>query len=106
MTVRSLLEGTIIEAADHSEANANKALLHKHVRLVDEARVKAARLAPMHVVNWEDAQGTDAVLAACRKWLKACKDTPTKRRDALLKKYLGSQAVRAALSFTYTTAWS
>ena len=46
----------------------------------------------MHVVNWEGAQGADTVLAACRKWLKACKDTPAKRRDALLKKYLGSQA--------------
>ena len=32
------------------------------------------------------------VLVACRKWLKAHKDTPAKRRDALLKKYLGSQA--------------
>ena len=32
------------------------------------------------------------VLAACRKWLKAHKDTPTEKRDALLKKYLGSLA--------------
>ena len=92
MTVRLLLEGAIIEAADHSEANANEALLCEHVCLVDEVRVQAARLAPMHVVNWEDAQGADTVLAACRKWLKAHKDTPAKRRDALLKKYLGSQA--------------
>ena len=92
MTVGSLLEGTIIGAADHSEANANEALLHKHVCLMDEVRVQATRLAPMHVVNWEDTQGADAVLAACRKWLKACKDTPAERRDALLKKYLGSQA--------------
>ena len=46
----------------------------------------------MHVVNWEDAQGADAALAACRKWLKAHKDTPAKKRDALLRKYLGSQA--------------
>ena len=46
----------------------------------------------MHVVNWKDAQGADAALAACRKWLKAQKDTPVEKRDALLKKYLGSQA--------------
>ena len=46
----------------------------------------------MHVVNWEDAQGADVALAACRKWLKAQKDTPAEKRDALLKKYLGSQA--------------
>ena len=32
------------------------------------------------------------VLAASRKWFKAHKDTPAERRDALLKKYLGSQA--------------
>ena len=31
-------------------------------------------------------------LAACRKWLKAHKDTPAEKRDALLRKYLGSQA--------------
>ena len=92
MTVRSLLEGTIIGAADCSKADTNKVLLYEHVRLVDEARVQAARLAPMHVVNWEDAQGADMVLAACRKWLKACKDTPAEKRDALLRKYLGSQA--------------
>ena len=57
MTVRSLLEGAIIGAADCSEANANEALLCKHVCLVDGLRMQAARLAPMHVVNWEDAQG-------------------------------------------------
>ena len=61
----------MIGAADRSEAEANKALLCEHVCLVDEAKVQAAKLAPMHVVNWEDAQGADAVLAACRKWLKA-----------------------------------
>ena len=73
MTVRSLLEGTVIGAADHSEAKANEALLSKHVHLVDEVRVQAAKLASMHVVNWEDAQGADATLAACIKWLKAHK---------------------------------
>ena len=65
MTIRSLLEGTIIGAADCSETKANEALLHEHVCLVDEVRVQVAKLAPMHVVNWEDAQGTDVVLAGC-----------------------------------------
>ena len=46
----------------------------------------------MYVVNWEDTQGADTALAACRRWLKAHKDTPAEKRDALLKKYLGSQA--------------
>ena len=67
-------------------------LLCEHVCLVEEARVQTTRLVPMHVVNWEDVQGADTVLAACRKWLKAHKDTPAKRRFALLKKNLGSQA--------------
>ena len=57
LTVRSLLEGAIIGAADRSKAEANEALLHEHVHLVDEARVQAAKLAPMHVVSWENAQG-------------------------------------------------
>ena len=92
MTVRLLLEGTVIGVADHSETDAHEALLHKHVHLVDGVRVQAARLALMHVVNWEDAQEADMVLAACRKWIKAHKDTPAERRDALLKKYMGSQA--------------
>ena len=91
-TVRSLLQGAVIGAADHSETEANKTLLHEHVCLMDEVRVQAARLTPMHVVNWEDAQGADTVLAACRKWLKAHKDTPAEKSDALLRKYLGSQA--------------
>ena len=92
MTVRSLLEGSVIGAADHSETKANEALLCEHVHLVDEVRVQAAKLAPMHVVNWEDAQRADAALAACRRWPKARKNTPTEERDALLRKYLGSQA--------------
>ena len=91
-TVQLLLEGAVIDAADRSEAEANEALLCEHVHLVDEARVQAAMLASMHVVNWEDAQRADVVLAACRKWLKAQKDTLAEKRDALLKKYLGSQA--------------
>ena len=91
-TVCSLLEGAIIGAVDQSQAKANEALLCEHVHQDDEVRVQAAKLASMHVVNWEDTQEADAMLAACRKWLKACKDTPTKKRDDLLKRYLGSLA--------------
>ena len=58
--------------------------------LEDEARVWAARLTPMYVVDSGEAQEADTVLATCRKWLKAHKDTPSQKRDALLKKYLGS----------------
>ena len=86
-TVCSLLEGAAVCAADWSEAEANEELLCKHVLLEDEARVQVAKLAPMHVVNWEEAQEADTVLATCKKWLKAHKDTPIEKRDALLKKY-------------------
>ena len=86
-----MLEGAVIGTTDQSEVEANEALLCEHVCLVETARVQAAKLAPMHVVNWEDAQGADVALAACKKWLKACKDTPVEKRDALLKKYIGSQ---------------
>ena len=36
--------------------------------------------------------GARHALAACRMGVKAHKDTPAEKRDALLKKYLGSQA--------------
>ena len=54
--------------------------------------MQAAKLAPMYVVNSVDTQEADMALAAYRKWLKAHKDTLAEKRDALLKKYLGSQA--------------
>ena len=54
--------------------------------------MQAAKLAPMHMVDWGKAQEADVVLAACRKWLQTCKDTLPQKRDALLKKYMGSQA--------------
>ena len=88
-TVRSLLEGTIMEAADRGEAEVSKELLCEHVHLENEACVQAPKLAPMHVNNWGEAQETDAVLATCRLWLCTQKDTPFPKRDALLKKYLG-----------------
>ena len=50
-TVWSLLEGTMIGTTDWGEAEANKYLLCKHVGLVHEVRVQAAKLAPMYVVD-------------------------------------------------------
>ena len=91
MTVCSLLEGAIIGAVDWSKVEAKKELLCEHVHLEDEVRVQAAKLVPIHMVDWGEAQEADVVLATCRKWLKACKDTPPQKRDAQLKKYLGSQ---------------
>ena len=90
--VRSLLEGAIVGAADRGKAEASKELLCEHVCLENEAHVQAAKLVPMHVVDWGEAQEADIVLATCRKWLCTCKDSPFLRRDALLKKYLGVSA--------------
>ena len=67
-------------------------LLCKHVHLVDEARVQAVKLAPMHIMDWQEAQEGDVVLASRIKWLKAQKDTPAEQWHALLKRYLDCQA--------------
>ena len=85
-TVRSLLEGA--SAADRGEAEASEELPYEHVHLEHEAHVQAVKLAPMHS-GLGEAQGADAVLAACQRWLHAHRDTLFQKRDALLKKYLG-----------------
>ena len=71
---------------------ARKEPLCDHVYFENEVHVQAAKLAPMHVVDWGEAQEVDAVLATCQRWLPTHKDTPFPKRDALLKKYLGDHA--------------
>ena len=73
-TVQSLLEGAIVEAADRGEAKASKELLEEHEHLSQEVRVQAAKLAPMHIIDWEEAQEADTALAACCKWLHLRKE--------------------------------
>ena len=90
--VWSLLEGTIVGAMNLGEAEANEELLCKHVHLENEACMQVAKLAPMHVVDWGEAQEADAMFVACRRWLCICKDTPPQKRDVQIRKYLGSQA--------------
>ena len=63
--VKSLLEGALIGTLGRGEAEAGEELLCKHVRLENEACIKAAKLVPMHMVDWGEAQEADAVLAAC-----------------------------------------
>ena len=46
------MEGAIVEAADQGKAEANEELLCEHVHLENEAWVQAAKLAPMHVLDW------------------------------------------------------
>ena len=54
-TVRSLLEGAIMGAANRAEAEASKELLCEHLCLENEACVQAAKLTPMHIVDWGKA---------------------------------------------------
>ena len=91
-TVRSLLEGALVGIIDRGEAEASEELLCEHVWLENEVCVQAAKLAPMHIVNWGEAQEADAALAACWRWLRTCKDTLFPKRDVLLRKYLGDNA--------------
>ena len=80
-----MLEGTIVGAADRGEAEASKELLCEHMHFENEVHVQAAKLAPMHIVNWGEAQEADAALTTCRRWLCTRKDTPFPKWDALLK---------------------
>ena len=66
-TVQSLLEGAIVGVANQGEVRARKELLEEHEHLSQKARVQAVKLAPMHIVDWEEAQEADAALAACHK---------------------------------------
>ena len=73
-TIQSLLEGAIVGAVDRGEAKASEELLDEHEHLSQEARVQVVKLAPMHIVDWEEAQEADTVLATCCKWLHLRKD--------------------------------
>ena len=54
--------------------------------------MQVAKLAPMHTVDWEEAQEADAALATCHKWLHLKRDTLLPKWDALLKECLGAEA--------------
>ena len=68
--VQSLMEGAIVGAVDQGEAEANEELLCEHVHFENEAQVQVAKLAPMHMVDWGEAQEVDAVLAAVENGCK------------------------------------
>ena len=91
-TFQSLLEGAIVGAANLGEVRASEELLEAHEHLSWEVRVQAAKLAPMHIVDWAEAQEADNALAECCKWLCLRRDTPLPKWDALLKKCLGTEA--------------
>ena len=91
-TIQSLLEGVIVGAADWGEVRVSEELLEEHEHFCQEARVQAVKLAPMHIVDWEEAQEADAALATCHKWLRLRRDMLLPKWDALLKECLGVEA--------------
>ena len=66
-------------ASVRGEAKANEGLLEEHEHLSHEARVQAAKLELMHVVDWDQAQEADVTLAGCCKWLHLRKGLPPSR---------------------------
>ena len=78
--------------ADRGQAKASEELLKEHERLSQEARVQVAKLEPMHIIDWEDAQEADAALAACCKWLHLRKDMPLPWQDTFPKECLRAEA--------------
>ena len=105
-TIQSLLEGAIVGVADRGEAKASKELLGEHEHLSQEATVQAVKLAPMHTIDWEEAQEVHAAIAACHKWLHLRKDMPLPRWDTLLKERWEQRLrrSRARCSFVSVTA--
>ena len=91
-TVQSLLEGVTVGVAGRGKAKASKELLEEHEHLSQEARIQVAKLEPVHIIDWEEAQEADAVLAACCKWLHLRKDTPLPQQDTFLKECLRVEA--------------
>ena len=91
-TIQSLLEGAIVGAADWGGVRVSEELLEEHKHLSQEVRVQVAKLAPMHIIDWAEAQEADATLATCCKWLHLRRDMPLPKQDALLKECLGVEA--------------
>ena len=78
-------------ATERGEVLISRPLRIEHDCL-EEAQACTLKLAPMHVTNWEEAQGEDMLLAACRKWMSTKKDIPPQKRDALLRTCMGKHS--------------
>ena len=91
-TVQSLLEGVVTGTTERGAVLISQPLRVEHDRLEEETQAHALKLAPMHVTNWEEAQGEDMLLATCRKWMSTIKDVPPQKRDALLKTCMGKHS--------------
>ena len=88
-TMKSLMEGAVMGTLSRCEAQASNALRKEHKWLSEEACLQAMKLAPMHVVDWVESQDSDPMLAACKKWLRTCREVPSPKRDTLLCELLG-----------------
>ena len=51
-----------------------------------------AKLEPIYIVDWEEAQEADVALATCHKWPHLRKDRLLPKWDAFLKECLGAEA--------------
>ena len=76
-------------ASSRCETQASDALRKEHKWLGEEAHLQAAKLAPMHVVDWAELQDSDPMLAACKKWLRMRREVLSPKRDTLLHELLG-----------------
>ena len=88
-TVKSLMEGAVMGTSSRCEAQVSDALRKEHKRLGKEAHFQAMKLAPMQVVDWVESQDSDPLLAACKTWLRMCREIPSPKRDTLLCELLG-----------------
>ena len=91
-TVQSLLEGAVTDITERGEVLISCPLRVEHDRLDEESQARTLKLAPMHMTNWEEAQGVDMLLTACRKWMSTTMDVPLQKRDALLRTCMGKRS--------------
>ena len=77
---------------ERGEVLISQPLRVEHDHLNEESQARALKLAPMHVTNWEEAQGEDVLLAACRKWMSTKKNVSLQKRDALLRTCMGEHS--------------
>ena len=87
--MKSLMEGAVMGTLSRCKAQVSDALRKEHERLGEGACLQAAKLAPMHMVDWVESQDSDSMLATCKKRLKMHKEIPSPKRDTLLHELLG-----------------
>ena len=77
---------------ERGEVLISQPLRVEHDCLDEESQAHTLKLVPMNVTNWEEAQGEDALLATCCKWMSTKKDISPQKRDALLRTCMGKHS--------------